>query len=174
MPTGRAAIVLNIALFQLGWWCAVLGAARQHVLFGPCVIALVLLIYIVPSRRRTRALALVLVALALGAACEVGLRAMGMTAFSTGPWSIAGVPLWMIALWGLFATTLTSSLRWLQGRWLLGSLFGAVGGSLSYVAGARLGALDLPASASLWVIALLWALALPLLSALARRWEMPA
>jgi tetrahydromethanopterin S-methyltransferase subunit D len=69
---------------------------------------------------------------------------------------------------------LTSSLRWLQGRWLLGSLFGAVGGSLSYVAGARLGALDLPASASLWVIALLWALALPLLSALARRWEMPA
>ena len=174
MPTGRAAVVLNIALFQLGWWCAVLGAARQQVLVGPCVIALVLLIYIVPSRRRVRALALVLVALALGAACEVGLRATGMTAFSTGPWSIAGVPLWMIALWGLFATTLTSSLRWLQGRWLLGSLFGAVGGSLSYVAGARLGALDLPASASLWVIALLWALALPLLSALARRWEVPA
>jgi hypothetical protein len=141
---------------------------------GPCVIGLVLLVYIVPNRRRVQALALVLVALALGAAGEVSLRALGMTAFSPGPWSIAGVPVWMIALWGLFATTLTSSLRWLQGRWLAGSLLGAVGGSLSYVAGARLGALDLPASASLWVIALLWALALPLMSELARRWEVPA
>ena len=167
-------MVLNMALFQLGWWCAVLGAAHQHVLLGPCVIALVLLLYIVPNRRRVQALALVLVALALGAAGEVSLRALGMTAFPPGPPSIAGVPVWMIALWGLFATTLTSSLRWLQGRWLLGSLVGAVGGSLSYVAGAKLGALDLPASASLWVIALLWALALPLLSALARRWEVPA
>jgi len=167
-------MALNIALFQVGWWCAVLGAAHHDVLLGPCVIALVLLCYIVPNRRRIRALALVLMALALGAAAEMSLRALGMTAFATGSWSIAGVPVWMVALWGLFATTLTSSLRWLQGRWLLGSLVGAVGGSLSYVAGARLGALVLPASASLWVIALLWALALPLMSELARRWEVPA
>ncbi len=167
-------MALNIVLFQLGWWCAVLGAAHHHLLLGPCVIAVVLLLYILPNRRRTRALSLVLVALALGAAGEVSLRALGMTAFSPEPWSIAGVPVWMVALWGLFATTLTSSLRWLQGRWLIASLFGAVGGSLSYVAGARLGALDLPASASLWVVALLWALALPLMSELARRWEVPA
>ncbi len=164
----------NLVLFQLGWWCAVLGAARHHLLLGPCVITLVLLLYVVPNPRRMQALALVLVALALGAAGEVGLRVLGMTAFPSGPWSIAGVPVWMVALWGLFATTLTTSLRWLQGRWLLGGLVGAAGGGLSYLAGARLGALELPASASLWAIALLWALALPLLSELARRWEVPA
>jgi hypothetical protein len=110
----------------------------------------------------------------LGVAGEVGLHALGMTAFPLSRGSIFGVPTWMVGLWGLFATTLSSSLRWLQGRWLAASLVGAVGGALSYGAGAKLGALELPASASLPAIALLWALALPLMSQLARRWESPA
>lgn len=177
LPHG-AAIALNVALFQLGWWCAVLGAAHRHFLLGPGVIALVLLVHGVLQRRRAQAMALVLAALAFGVVGEVALHALGMTAFDVGSSSLAGsilgVPAWIIALWGLFATTLGSSLQWLQGRWIAGGLVGAIGGALSYGAGAKLGALRLPSAASLPAIALLWALALPLMSALERRWHPPA
>jgi hypothetical protein len=174
MMVEGAAIALNVVLFQLGWWCAVLGAAHHLPVLGPVVIALVLLVHVLLQRQRLQALMLVLLALVFGIAGELTLHALGMTVFADTAWSIAGVPAWIVALWALFATTLGSSLRWLQGRWRAGSLVGAVGAVLSYGAGARLGALELPAGAALPAIALLWALALPLLSELARRWEGPA
>lgn len=80
-------------------------------------------------------------------------------------------PAWMVALWVNFACTLHASLRWLLGRPLLAALLGALGGPLSYAAGARLGALSLggDATGSLVAVAIEWAVALPLLTLLAAR-----
>jgi hypothetical protein len=71
----------------------------------------------------------------------------------------------MVALWMLFATTLSSSMAWLAGRHRLAAVLGAVCGPLSYAAGARLGAIELPphALASFAGIALVWGLAMPAL-----------
>ena len=72
---------------------------------------------------------------------------------------------WMVALWPNFATTFHTSLSWLAGRYALAAGLGAVGGPLSYYAGARLGALTLPDAPlkSLLIIGLVWAAVLPLL-----------
>jgi hypothetical protein len=44
----------------------------------------------------------------------------------------------------MLATTLNLSLRWLHGRFLLASVFGAIGGPLAFLAGERLGAVVFP------------------------------
>jgi len=63
----------------------------------------------------------------------------------------------------IFATTLNASLGWLAGRYRLAAALGAICGPVSYVAGARLGAIELPAHAglSLTAIAIVWAGVMP-------------
>jgi hypothetical protein len=72
-------------------------------------------------------------------------------------------PLWMSALWMIFATTLRGALSWLAGRYGLAFLLGAMAGPGSYYAGARLGAIGLNENLafSLTVLAGVWAMALP-------------
>ena len=49
-------------------------------------------------------------------------------------------PVWMWALWLVFATTLKESMAWLQGKNGLAGVLGAIAGPLCYEAGVRLGA----------------------------------
>lgn len=77
------------------------------------------------------------------------------------PWS----PPWMVMLWVNQATTLNSCLGWLRGRYLLGSLFGAVGGPMAYLGGAKLGAATVPSTGDLLILAGVWACAFPALVA---------
>ena len=75
-------------------------------------------------------------------------------------------------MWALFATTLNLALRWLKGRPLLASVFGALGGPLAYYAGERLGAVEMPHQASaLLALAAGWAVLMPLLTVIARRYN---
>jgi hypothetical protein len=71
-------------------------------------------------------------------------------------------PLWLVSLWVLFATTLNHSLRWFQRHLWLAVLAGGIAGPLSYLAGDRLGALQVSIPL-LPVLSLTWALALPLM-----------
>ena len=40
----------------------------------------------------------------------------GVLAYASGQWSATLPPLWMTALWAVFATSLNVTLRWLHGR----------------------------------------------------------
>jgi hypothetical protein len=74
----------------------------------------------------------------------------------------------MIALWAVFATSLNLSMGFLKGRLWLAALVGGIGGPVSYLAGGRLGGLEMADPAlALGVQALGWAVLLPLLSHLA-------
>ncbi len=67
-------------------------------------------------------------------------------------------------MWLLFATTLNVGMRWLQKNLVVASIFGAIGGPLSFLAGQKAGAVAFPdATVSLAVIGLGWAVFLPLL-----------
>ena len=94
-------------------------------------------------------------------------RILELLAASAGQYRYIGsvglLPLWVAALWLLFAATLNSSLAWLSGRPLLAAALGALAGPLSFKAGVGLGAgeyLTTPLHASA-VLAILWSLALP-------------
>ncbi|MDK1396063.1 DUF2878 domain-containing protein [Pseudomonas protegens] len=80
------------------------------------------------------------------------------------------VPLWLMLLWALLATTLRHGLAWSARPWWLGCVLGALGGPLSYYAGGRLAGVTFPygTGPTLLGLGLLWALLLPLLHVLAR------
>lgn len=156
--------------FQGGWWACALGAGRGAPWLGPLVMGAFLLGALVTRSPRVSAgrfALLILAAAAVGAASDALLVRAGALRFLSAGWP---VPLWMIALWAGFAATLEPSLGWLLRRPLLALPVGALCGPLSYHAGARLGALTVvaPLTRSLSLIAVEWALALPVLVGLAR------
>ena len=157
--------LLNFAMFYLGWFACVAGAARGQLWMGPAVVAALLLIHLSFAPNRFREARLIVVVGLFGFTLDTLQASVGLYAFtstSVAPWLC---PPWMVALWMIFATTLNGSMAWLAGRPVLAGLLGALCGPASYVAGARLGAIELHvnALASVTGIAIAWALAMPTL-----------
>jgi len=163
-------LMLNFVAFQLGWFACVLGAANALPWLGPVVVAAVVSLHLAMASRPLPELYLVLAAMLLGLVVDSLLLATGWLNYSVGLWLPGFAPYWIVAMWALFATTLNVSMGWMRGRPVLTVLMGAVGGPLSYLAGEKLGAIELthpiPALAAL---ALAWAVAMPLLMWLAAR-----
>lgn len=166
---GTLRLVANFVAFQAGWFACVLGAARGAPMLGPAVCALLLLAMLWASSRRRALIVLLAAGGLVGGAWDTLLSALGLFHFDTASHAPL-LPLWMLALWVIFASTCNESLRWLQGRVLLAAALAAVAAPLSYLAGQRLGALSMPRPAlALAAQAVGWAVILPLLLHLARR-----
>lgn len=165
------AALLNFAGFQACWFACVLGAAREFEWLGPLV-TLVWAAYCVRASKQPARAALAMSAVgALGVAVAAIELSADWLAFRGASPAASIAPAWIIALWIAFASTFDSSFAWATKRtWLL-ALLALVGAPLSYLAGERLGALDVlaPRSTSLAAVAVLWAAALPLAAALHRR-----
>lgn len=162
--------LINIVAFQLGWFACVLGAARGYPWLGLIVVALSLALHLRLAKDRVGEMRLFVLAGMVGFFLDSAQAAAGTFSFTTVEtptwWNPSWLsPPWMAMLWPNFATTLHTSLGWLAGRYRLAALLGAVGGPLSYYAGAHLGALSFPGelATSLLVIGLVWAVAMPIL-----------
>jgi Protein of unknown function (DUF2878) len=155
----------NFAMFYLGWFACVGGAARGQLWLGPVLTCLLVMVHLALSSDRIRELGLILAVGVLGFALDTLQASVGLYAFertSILPWVC---PPWMVALWMLFATTLNSSMAWLAGRYRVAAVLGAGCGPVSYLAGARLGAIELSGNVlgSLAGIGAVWAIAMPTL-----------
>ncbi|WP_421232852.1 DUF2878 domain-containing protein [Aeromonas jandaei] len=124
---------------------------------GPLLVILLLHFLFSPSRRRGWRLLPIAVA---GCLLDALLWQLGLFRFP------AGFPLWLVLLWLGFALTLAHGMRWLLRlpRWQQ-ALFGMVGGTSSYVAGAAMGAVHLPwgIGISAALLAVIWMWWLPVL-----------
>jgi hypothetical protein len=158
----------NLAAYQLAWFAVILGAARGFAWAGMAVALLVIGAHLA-LRPRALELKLIALAAAIGIMIDSTLSITGQVRFAApGPVGLA--PLWMLCLWMAFATTLNYSLRWLMRRPVAAALGGAIGGPLAYLAGARLGALELATPAiTLSLIALLWVSAMVTFSMIVMR-----
>jgi hypothetical protein len=163
-------LVTNVVLFQAGWFACVLGAARQAPWVGLAAVAAIVAWHLANARERNRELRLLLLAMAAGALFETLLVQSGWLRFDSGVWMTGVAPLWMVALWVNFATTLNVSLRPLRDRLGLAALLGAIGAPIAYFSGSRLGALELTEMApALAAIGAGWLFLTPLLFMAARR-----
>ncbi len=169
---GRAKLVFNFLIFQLGWFACVWGAANDIPVAGTTIAALVVALHLFCAARPVEELKLVIAAVVAGTVLDSLLLATGFVQFHSVSFTPGLAPYWILALWALFATTLNVSLSWLRGRWLLAAVLGAIAGPLSYWAGAKLGAVTflqpMPAIAAM---AVEWAIAMPLLMFLAQRFD---
>ncbi|WP_345845327.1 DUF2878 domain-containing protein [Shewanella algae] len=180
-------LLLNAAIFQLGWWSLILFA-NQALVFALLLLCVQLLLVnpgyrsalmaenagdehsqlAEQSVKRTRysmkTFNAVLIPAVIGIALDAMLHLGGVFEFDS-PSRL--LPLWLCCLWGHFAATLGVSLAWLRDlpKWQQ-ALFGAVGGAGSYLAAFRLEAVAWPLgqSATFSLLILIWSLLLPLLS----------
>jgi hypothetical protein len=161
----RASRLGNFIGFQIGWFACVLGAAHGYWALGPVVVALILIIQLSAVSNPAAEIRLVLLSLILGYFFDSSLIQMGFLSLNANVLAPWGSSPWMAAMWVNFALTLRHSMNWLRGRYLLGAALGAISGPLAYLAGARLGAMEILAGPLSFGLALgsAWAAAIPLL-----------
>lgn len=153
--------LVNYALYQVGWFACVLGAAWNYPLTG-CAIAVVsIAIHLALSRERFFEVGLLVLATIVGLGVELVQLDAGTYRFTSRA-SIEGwPPLWLLALWAQLATTFRFSLNYIFARWLPSLVFGALGGPVAFLAGERVGAVTLlpPLTAGLTRLSVCWAVA---------------
>lgn len=163
-------IVLNFLAFQMAWFACVLGGANDRAVAGTMVVGAVIGLHLTLAQRPLPEALLIVVAAVVGLLWDSGLVAFGLISYASGTLAPGLAPYWIVAMWALFATSLNLSMAWLKGRPWLACLFGAVGGPLAYLAGERLGGLQMPDPVlALGAQALGWAVLLPMLTGLATR-----
>lgn len=161
-------MLANLIGFQIGWFACVLGAAYGYPLLGPLVGLPVLGLHLLWQADRSTEIMLMLAATVIGSAYDQLLLSLGLVSYSASIWNTAWLPIWMITLWVLFATTLNVSLKWMHGRYPLASLLGCIGGPLAYWGGEKLGAIQwLHPLELLIALAVGWAILMPILVRLA-------
>lgn len=164
-------LLINAVLFQAGWFACVFGARQPWLLLVPACVLLVHFLWTSSWRAEGRLVASVML---FGSVLDSFLLNIGVLDF--GSHSLL-LPAWLALLWALLGTTLDHSLRWSARPWWRASLLGAFGGSLSYLAGGRLAGVGFPhgETPTLILLALLWAVVLPLLHGFAslyrERWQ---
>ena len=162
-------MLINFVLFQIGWFACVFGAANGWYWLGPATALLVLPVYYYQAGNLSKAVGLTVVVALAGGLSDGVLTACGVLVFEPGGWLVGPLPVWMLALWGMLATTLDRSMRWLQHRLLLAAVLGAVLGPVAYAGAERLGAVQLAEDAYGW-LALEWGILMMGCSWLALRW----
>jgi Protein of unknown function (DUF2878) len=168
----RTRIVSNFLAFQVAWFVCVWGGAHERVGLGVLWVAITVVAHIVLAPRvKTEATLVALVTL-LGTVWESAVVVMGLVRYPFGNFFALMPPIWIIAMWALFAIVLNVSLRWMKGRPLTAAIFGFMGAPLSYWAGYRMGAIQTD-GLPLFLIAQAagWAVLMPLVVRLAMRFD---
>jgi len=159
------ALAINLILYKIGWFGAVTLAAAGRPWGGvPLLLALIGIHLRLVPEWRSEARLVVSCAL-LGLAVDSMQMWAGILTFDGGHLVGWLCPPWIVLMWAQLGTTLRYCVRFLQGRYLLAAVMGAVAGPLSFHAGAGMGAVALHpdgwmATASL---AVSWLVAMPLM-----------
>jgi hypothetical protein len=155
--------IVNALLFLLGWLACLLGGDGPWLL----LVGLVLAVHLLWTSSWAAEGKLLLSVFLAGSALDSFLLNLGLFDFGA-PRTL--IPLWLALLWLLLATTLNHCLAWSARPWWRASLLGASGGPLAYYAGAQIAGVGLPHGTwpTLALLALIWALVMPVLHGFAR------
>jgi len=157
---------------QLGWFACVLSAARDVPWMGVATTIVLVAVHLARVERSLQEFKLLVSVVMIGAIWESVPVATGLLVYPSGTVLPGAAPYWILALWALFAAQFNTAFGWLKQRMLLASVLGAIAGPMSFRAGAALGAVRFahPLPATL-VLAIGWAILMPVLILLSRRWD---
>ncbi|MGX5218317.1 DUF2878 domain-containing protein [Pseudomonas sp. S9] len=156
-------LIVNALLFQLGWFTCVFAGDSLWLL----IVAGILAVHFFWTSSWAAEGKLLISVFCAGSALDSFLLNLGVFEFSE-PRTL--IPLWLALLWILLASTLNHCLAWTAKPWWRASLLGAVAGPLSYYAGAQIADVRLPlgTAPTLLLLALVWALVMPVLHGFAK------
>lgn len=162
----------NFVVFQLVWFAAVVSAAHEQAVYGSFVVLAALAWHLVVAHRAQREAVLMVFVTLIGFVVEALQVRLGFVRYAESNAYALWPPIWIVFMWPLLGITLNVSLRWLRDRPFVAALLGSVCGPLAFAGGVRLGAAEfVDTIAALASQALAWAVLLPLMFALARRFD---
>jgi hypothetical protein len=150
--------ILNLVMFQLGWAICVLGGNLMAVAYS-LIALLIHHRYVLQSKSEWKLVGFIVL---VGITWDSLLVFFGLIVYPDAVWF--NLPVWMVCLWILFATTFMHSMAWLSGYSWLCVFVGAVFGPMSYWAGVEFSDASFGASPimSMVVIAAGWAVLFPI------------
>jgi hypothetical protein len=153
---------VNLVGFQLVWWLSIL--------FGNAVIipvTFILLLHIFFHSQPGSELKVLFFSALLGFSVDISLTLNGVFIFPDSHFP----PLWLALLWFGFCATLQISLKYFSDRISLAFLVGGLGGSSTYLAAAKLGAVEFGYGwlSTFLILLVVWTFLYPLLIFLTRR-----
>jgi len=176
--THIARLLTNMALFQVGWFVCIIGGSVWALLFTIAAL-FIHAKFLQHSPREWRLFAYFALAGIVwdGLLMSVGLISFALpqdTLLIAGHFAI--IPVWLICLWVLFATTINHSLFWLALYPRTAALLTAFFAPVSYYAGVKLSDAQLsqPEYLPLIAVACGWAVAFPLALYYCRHYCRPA
>lgn len=154
--------ILNFALFQLGWLACVMLPQTWALVI---VIIFLFVHFALVSQRRMDELQFIAVGTLAGSLLDGLWLRTGILADTGGQFVVT--PLWLIALWAIFMTTLNHSLGWIGRNRILAFILAPIAGPFTYWSASALGAVTLPGLLpSMIALALGWLVLFPSLLAL--------
>jgi hypothetical protein len=154
--------ILNFVMFELGWLACVLLPQT----WALATVALFLVLhFVLVSQYKLDELKFIVIGTVAGSVLDGIWLQTGILADTGGAAIIT--PLWLIALWAIFMTSLNHSLKWLGRNRLLMFLMVPVAGPFAYWSAGALGAVTLPnLIPSLIALAIGWLVLFPALLSL--------
>lgn len=165
MSSATTLKLINFLLFQAGWLACVLLTNNWALLIAACVLAFHLTVV---SARPAPEARFILLGIVLGSLVDgLWFRSGVMQDGSGSAWT----PLWLMAIWALFMTTLAHSLAWMHQKMWLPFVLAPVAGPFAYLAASKLNAVTLPeGTLSLAALAVGWLVVFPLLVSIQKRY----
>lgn len=160
--TNNKLIIFNFISFQAIWWLCVLSAKPGLSAAVFVAVLIYTLLHLSFVEGWPQMLPLFVTAM-LGAVADQFAYQLQCILFENHTQWTGYIPLWMLALWLAFATTLNVSMRWMQHKYGLALVLGAIFGPLAYLGAQSLGAIQLPSPYSLVWFGFEWAALLPLM-----------
>lgn len=154
--------IINFIGFQIGWFACVLGGAYGMPLLGPLLAIPIMAWHFSQAHDWPKELSLIIIIALTGSLFDQFLLWLGWIQYPASSLPSWLLPVWMTTLWVMFSSTLNVSLRWMRGRYVIGFIFGMIGGPVAYLAGQKLGAMALISQTNvLIVLAVGWSLMMP-------------
>ena len=156
--------VFNILGFQICWWICVLSAKTQMIYLGPFFMTIFIMIHFWKFTDNINEVKLIVIFGILGTIIDSMFMYFGILSYN-GLYSedILIAPLWITAMWCGFSATINHSMFWLNNKWILSFILGLVFGPLSYVTGAKFGAIYffVDIKIIIVVLAIVWGISIP-------------
>jgi hypothetical protein len=150
--------ILNLVIFQLGWAVCIFGGNLMAVAYS-LIALLIHNRYLVKTKSEWQLIGLVIL---VGITWDSLVVFFGLIFYPDAVW--LGLPVWLVCIWALFATTFMHSLLWLSRYYYFSVMLAAVFGPMTYWSGTELSDAYFGASPiiSMLVIGAGWAALFPL------------
>ena len=158
LKTVAASKPLNLIIFNFLWFGLVVGRNEMILLTLPVLTAYVGLLRYAGKINIYQ----IIIPASIGITIDCVLTLLGLFIFSE---ATSLIPIWLIALWVNFSTTLTMSLSFIGRSRLLAAGLGGLALPFNYAIGDRLGAVTFgdPYLTTVVVLALIWSISFPIL-----------